>query len=80
MNNVDRETIIQFVRQATTSGNTLSGTSMTTLEDMAVNYGDQLERLDDLNRWFSKVKKKNFNGTKADTEWLENWLSELPYH
>jgi hypothetical protein len=78
MNNANREEIIQFVHQATSFGNTLSGTSMTTLEDMAVKYGNQQKRLDDVNRWFQKLKKKDFDGTKADTEWLNEWLSELP--
>jgi hypothetical protein len=78
MNNVNRERIIQFVHEATTSGNTLSGTSMTTLEDMAVEYGEQQRRLSDVERWFRKLQNKNFTGTKADTEWLDKWLSELP--
>jgi len=78
MDNVNRQEIIEFVRQATTSGRTLSGTSMTTLEDMAVRYGNEQKRFDDLNHWFQKLKKKDFDGTRADTEWLNNWLSELP--
>lgn len=87
MNNVSREEIIQFVRQATTPDNRLSATSyemrlpssfMTSLEDRAVRYGVQQDRVKDVERWFRKLQDKDFTGTRTDTEWLNEWLSELP--
>jgi hypothetical protein len=80
MNNIKREEIIQFALQAITSDRklTLSVTLVTSLEDRAVRYGEQQGRVADLKHWFRKLKDKNFDGTTADTEWFNNWLSELP--
>jgi hypothetical protein len=81
MNNVNRQEIIQFVRQATTSGNTLSGTSMTTLRDMAEKYGEQQQRVDDVNDWLDELEEMNFedhNSIAETNEWFKQWLSELP--
>ena len=81
MNNINRKEIIQFVLDhAITSDGKLeiSVSLMTTLEDMAVRYGDQQKRFDDVNHWFRKLEKKDFDGSRADREWLNNWLSELP--
>lgn len=76
MNYVSREELIEFARKAFAKG--LSATSMTTLEGMAVDYGNQQNRLDDVRLWFRNLENNNFDGTRADTEWLDNWLSELP--
>lgn len=81
MNNINREKIIQFIlHHAITSDGKLkiSVTLVTSLEDMAVRYGEQQDRVADLKHWFRKLKDKNFDGTNADIEWLNNWLSELP--
>jgi hypothetical protein len=81
MNNINREEIIVFVlHQAITSDRKLkiSVTLMTSLEDMAVRYGEQQGRVADLKHWFGELKDKIFDGTKADIEWLNNWLSKLP--
>jgi hypothetical protein len=81
MNNVNRQTIIQFVRQATTSGNTLSGTSMTTLRDMVEEYGEQEQCVDDVNDWLDELEGMDFteHNSRAETdEWFRTWLSELP--
>lgn len=81
MNNINRQEIIQFVlHHAITSDGKLkiSASLMTTLEDIAVRYGNQQKRFDDVNHWFQKLKKKDFDGSSADTKWLDEWLSELP--
>jgi hypothetical protein len=76
---VNREKVIQTVREATTLPETLSSTSMKTIKRVAEEYGEQQQRVDDVNHWFNKLKNKTFYGTRADTEeWLDNWLSELP--
>jgi hypothetical protein len=76
MNYVSREKLIEVAREAIADG--LSADSMTTLRNRVEEYGEQQKRVDDLNHWFRKLKKKDFDGTRADTEWLNNWLSELP--
>jgi len=81
MNNVSRQEIIEFVRQATTSGKTLSGTSMTTLREMAEEYGEQQQRVDDVNDWLDELEEMNFeyhNSREETNEWFKQWLSELP--
>ena len=81
MNNINREEIIQFILQkAITSDGKLkiSVTLVTSLKEMAEEYGEQQKRVDDVDHWFRELKQKDFDGTKADIEWLNNWLSELP--
>jgi hypothetical protein len=88
MNNISRQEIIQFVRQATTPDNRFSATSYemrlpasftATLKDMTLKYGKQQDRVEEVNRWFWKLKNKDFTGKPIeDIEWLNEWLSELP--
>jgi hypothetical protein len=81
MNNINREEIIQFVlHHAITSDGklTIPVTLVTTLKEITEKYGEQQKRVDDVDHWFRKLKQKDFDGTKADIEWLNNWLSELP--
>jgi hypothetical protein len=81
MNRVNREEIIEFVRNAISDGKTLSATSFNTLRDMKEKYGKQQYLEDDVNFWFNELKEMNFelHTSRAETdEWFEEWLSKLP--
>ena len=81
MNRVNREEIIQFVREAISNGQTLSASSMRTLRDMTQEYGEQQQLVDDVNFWLRELEEMNFrrHSSRAETdEWFKKWLSELP--
>jgi hypothetical protein len=81
MNCINREQIIQIVRQATTPPETLSTDSMKTIKRVAREYGKQQQLVAKIEHWLEDLEEARLEvwSKQKKDEWLEQWLSELPH-
>jgi hypothetical protein len=81
MNCINREQIIQIVRQATTPPETLSTESMKTIKRVAREYGKQQQLVAKIEYWLEDLEEARLEvwSKQKKDEWLEQWLSELPH-